>query len=198
MGEPHPSRMASCIYCFRHAVQNMHRQSWSVVILSRDCSHRQSLQVTRGAMARSPAVGFGAVMVRQESLPTESISLPSVSFKILNPWLAGFYVPPPGPLVLQQPSSPCAPKPPAWVACTPPGWSRFILCLCCCAAADSLADTLQDCNRADPSRGGGGGGGEGGARGEGGGRGRRGGAAVAAARGGGEGPGGEGPSRFLA
>lgn len=66
------------------AVQKMHRHSWSVVILSKDCSHRQSLQVTRGARARSPGIGFSAVMVRQCSLPTEPISLLSL-FSLLNP-----------------------------------------------------------------------------------------------------------------
>lgn len=86
MGDPHPSRIASCMYCFRQAVQKMHRHSWSVVILSKDCSHRQSLQVTRGARGRSPGVGFSAVMVRQCSLSTESISLSSAFFTLLNPW----------------------------------------------------------------------------------------------------------------
>lgn len=93
MGDPHPSRIASCMYCFRQAVQKMHWHSWSVVILSRDCSHRQSLQVTRGARARSPGVEFSAVMVRYWSLPAEPISLSSAFFSLLNPWQES-YVPP--------------------------------------------------------------------------------------------------------
>lgn len=68
------------------AVQKMHWHSWSVVILSRDCSHRQSLQVTRGARARSPGVEFSAVMVRYWSLPAEPISLSSAFFSLLNPY----------------------------------------------------------------------------------------------------------------
>lgn len=75
MGDPHPSRIASCMYCFRQAVQKTHWHSWSVVILSRDCSHRQSLQVRRGARARSPGSGFSAVMVRQWRSPAEPTSL---------------------------------------------------------------------------------------------------------------------------
>lgn len=65
----------------------MHRHSWSVVILSRDCSATGRVcKVTRGARARSPGVGFSAAaMVRQWSLPTEPISLSSASFS-LNPY----------------------------------------------------------------------------------------------------------------
>lgn len=67
------------------SVQKRHWHSWSVVILSRDCSHRQSLQVTRGDGARSPGVGFSVVMVRQWNLPAEPIS-PSAFFSLLNPY----------------------------------------------------------------------------------------------------------------
>lgn len=60
-------------------VQKIHWHSWSMVILSRDCSHRQSLQVTSGAGIRSPEGGFSAVMVRHWSPSTESISLSAAS-----------------------------------------------------------------------------------------------------------------------
>lgn len=60
-------------------VQKIHWHSWRIVILSRDCSHRQSLQVTSGAGIRSPGGGFSAVMVRHWSPSTEPISLSSAS-----------------------------------------------------------------------------------------------------------------------
>lgn len=106
MGDPHPSRIASCRYCFKQSVQKRQWHSWSVVILSRDRSHRQSLQVTRGDGARSPGVGFSVVMVRQWNLPAEPIS-PSAFFSLLNPWREGSV--PPGAAGASQQPGPRAP-----------------------------------------------------------------------------------------
>lgn len=55
------------------AVQKMQLHSWRVVILSREYSQRQSLQVRRGSRANSPASDLSAVMVWGQAFPAESI-----------------------------------------------------------------------------------------------------------------------------